>query len=138
MGAMLVGVFEAGVRGLTVSPTRGHGGETDRDTKVMMGLVQNIRIEIGVSDHFESRAVDAIVRSARTGGVGDGEIFVTDMSPVVRIRTGKRGMDAVTPVHPDLHTLSYPDAWGVRPTSELACLGMEPIRPIPGVPAISL
>lgn len=128
---------------MTESPARGHGGETeevetDRDTKVMMGLVEKVRIEIGVSDHFESRAVDAIVRSAHTGCVGDGKIFVTDMSHVVRIRTGESGMDAVTPVHPDLHPLSYPDAWGVRPTSELACLGMEPIRPIPGVPAISL
>ena len=139
---MLIGVFEADVRGLTVSPTRGHAGETeevetDRDTKVMRSLVEEVRIESGVYDHFESRTVDAIVRSARTDGVGDGEIFVTDMSLVVRIRTGKRGVDAVTPVQADLHTLSYADAWEVRPTSELPCLGMEPFRPIPGVPAIS-
>ena len=112
---VLAALFEADVRGLTVSPARGHGGETEevetyRGTKVMMGLVEKVRIEIGVSDHFESRAVDAIVESARTGEVGDGKIFITDVGQVVRIRTGERDMEAVTPVNPDTHTLSYLDA----------------------------
>ena len=56
---VLAALFEADVRGLTVSPARGHGGETEevetyRGTKVMMGLVEKVRIEIGVSDHLRA------------------------------------------------------------------------------------
>ena len=112
---VLAALFEADVRGLTVSTARGHGGETEevetyRGTKVMMALVDKVRIEIGVSDHFVSLAVDAIVRSARTGGVGDGKIFVTDVGRVVRIRTGEQDVEAVTPVNPEEPSLSYIDS----------------------------
>jgi nitrogen regulatory protein PII len=75
-----------------------------------LGQIENVRSEIGVSDHYESRAVDAIVRSARTGEVGDGKIFITEVGHVVRIRSGERGMDAVTPLHPGAHALSYTNA----------------------------
>jgi len=100
---VLSALFEAEVHGLTVTPAQGHGGETEevetyRGTKVKMGLVDKVRIEIGLSDHFAERAVQAIIKAARTGDVGDGKIFITELSRVVRIRTSEQDMDAVTPV----------------------------------------
>jgi len=57
-----------------------------------------VRVEIGVSDHFSERTVNAILTSARTGEVGDGKIFVVPVERVVRIRTGETDDAAVTPV----------------------------------------
>jgi nitrogen regulatory protein P-II 1 len=63
-----------------------------------MELVEKVRFEIGVSDPFVGVTVDAIERAARTGEVGDGKIFVLPVEAVVRIRTGERDAEAVTPV----------------------------------------
>ena len=100
---VLEALFRADVRGLTVSRVHGHGGEletvqTYRGTTVKMELVEKVRLDIGVSDPFVEVTVDAIVRAARTGEVGDGKIFVLPVERVVRIRTGETDVDAVTPV----------------------------------------
>lgn len=95
-------LFRAKIQGLTISSARGHGGEmeqveTYRGTTVKMELVEKVRIEIGVSNDYVEQTIDAIVLGARTGEVGDGKIFVTAVEQVVRIRTGDRDEDAVTP-----------------------------------------
>ena len=78
---VLESLFRADVRGLTLQRVQGHGGETERvetyrGTTVKMELSEKARIEIAVSDHFVDRTVDAILRAARTGAVGDGKVFV--------------------------------------------------------------
>ncbi len=100
---VLEALYRADVTGLTVSKVQGHGGETEhvetyRGTTVKMDLQPKIRLEIGVSEPFVQPTIDAILSGARTGEVGDGKIFVLPVEQVVRIRTGERDMDAVTPV----------------------------------------
>ncbi len=100
--AVLEELFRAEVQGLTISRAQGHGGETEkvetyRGTTVKMELVEKVRLDIGVSDPFVQVTVDAIVRGARTGEVGDGKIFVVPVEKVVRIRTGEEDLAAVTP-----------------------------------------
>jgi nitrogen regulatory protein P-II 1 len=99
---VLAALFEASVYGVTVTPVRGHGGEreavqTYRGMSVKMELIEKVRLDIGVTEAFVEPAVDAIVRGARTGEVGDGKIFVLPVDRVVRIRTGETDSAAVTP-----------------------------------------
>ena len=101
--AVLEALFRAEVRGLTISPVQGHGGElerveTYRGTTVKMELSDKVRLEIGVSDHFVAPTVSAILRAGRTGQVGDGKVFVLPVEKVYRIRTGEEDQEAVTPV----------------------------------------
>jgi nitrogen regulatory protein P-II 1 len=103
LGDVLESLFRAEVRGLTIHRVQGHGGETEqvetyRGTTVKMELSDKIRLEIGVSDHFVQPTVDAILRGARTGEVGDGKIFVLPVEKVYRIRTGEEDQAAVTPI----------------------------------------
>ncbi len=102
---VLAALFKAEVRGLSLSRVQGHGGETEhvetyRGTTVKMELAEKVRIEIGVSDHFVEPTVGAILRSARTGDVGDGKVFVIPVEKVFRIRTGEEDQAAVTPLVP--------------------------------------
>jgi nitrogen regulatory protein P-II 1 len=104
---VLEALFKAEVYGLTISRVQGHGGETERvetyrGTTVKMELVEKVRLDIGVSDPFVEITVDAILRSARTGEVGDGRIFVVPVEKVIRIRTGEEDLAAVTPALPEL------------------------------------
>jgi nitrogen regulatory protein P-II 1 len=105
LSEVLEALFRAEVRGLTVSRVQGHGGEletvqTYRGTTVKMELQDKVRLEIGVSEPFVKPTVDAILRSASTGQVGDGKIFVLPVEAIYRIRTGERNEAAVTPVVP--------------------------------------
>jgi len=105
---VLEALFRADVQGLTISRVHGHGGETERvetyrGTTVKMELSEKVRLEIGVSDHFVDTTIAAIARSARTGEVGDGKIFVLPVERIVRIRTGETDGAAVTPVGVDPH-----------------------------------
>ena len=100
---VLEALFHVQVLGLTINRVQGHGGETERvenyrGTTVKMELSDKVRLEIGVSDHFVEPTVNAIVRAARTGEVGDGKIFVLPVEKVYRIRTGEEDQAAVTPV----------------------------------------
>jgi nitrogen regulatory protein P-II 1 len=99
---VLEALFEADVRGITVSRVEGHGGEyevveTYRGATVKMELSDKVRLEIGVSDPFVETTVSALLESARTGDVGDGKVFVLPVEHVYRIRTGERDELAVTP-----------------------------------------
>jgi nitrogen regulatory protein P-II 1 len=103
VNAVLKALFQAEVRGLTVSRVKGHGGESDveetyRGTTVRMELTEKAMIDIGVSDSFVDTTVNAILLAARTGDVGDGKVFVLPVEKVYRIRTGEEDTEAVTPV----------------------------------------
>ena len=99
---VLKALFEVEVQGLTVTKVTGHGGEAEkvqtyRGTTVKMGLSEKVKLEIAISDYFLDITVDAILKSAQTGEVGDGKIFVTPIERVYRIRTGEVDEMAVTP-----------------------------------------
>ncbi len=100
---VLKALYQAEVRGMTVSRVQGHGGETEavetyRGMSVKMALVEKIVIDIGVSEPFVDVTVKAVMDAARTGEVGDGKIFVLPVEAVHRIRTAERDQAAVTPV----------------------------------------
>ena len=100
---VLEALFRSDVQGLTISRVQGHGGETERvetyrGTTVKVELEEKVRFEIGVSDHFVVRTVEAVIAAARTGDVGDGKIFVLPVEKIYRIRTGEEDGAAVTPV----------------------------------------
>ena len=99
-------LFRAGVTGMTVSRVSGHGGEREvfeyyRGSAVLLEFRDKVRIEMAVSDPFVDPTIEAILAAARTGGVGDGKIFVQPLDQVVRIRTGEWDTDALTPVTAD-------------------------------------
>ena len=100
---VLEALYRAEVRGFSMSPVQGHGGELDRvetyrGTTVRVGMADKDRFEIAVSDEFVGATIDALCDGARTGEVGDGKIFVVGLEQVVRIRTGETDNAAVTPV----------------------------------------
>jgi nitrogen regulatory protein P-II 1 len=91
---------KAGVPGMTVSEVRGFGRqrghkEVYRGAEYTVDFVPKVKIDTVVDDKLVQSAIEAIVAAARTGKVGDGKIFVTDLSQVVRIRTGETGNDAI-------------------------------------------
>jgi nitrogen regulatory protein P-II 1 len=91
---------EVGVTGLTVSDARGFGrqrGHTEvyRGAEYKVDFVPKSRIEVMCDDDFVDGIIDAIVKAARTGKIGDGKIAVLDLEDVVRIRTGEHGADAL-------------------------------------------
>lgn len=100
---VLKALYRIDVRGLTVTRVQGHGGETERvetyrGTTVQMSLVEKTKLEIAVSEPFVERTVAAIVDAAKTDEVGDGKVFVLPVEQIIRIRTGERNREAVTPV----------------------------------------
>ena len=110
LGDVLEALYRADVRGVTVSGVQGHGGEmeqveTYRGMTVKMELHDKVRLEIGVSEGFVERTIEAILHSARTGEVGDGKVFVLPVERVYRIRSGETDEEAVTPQDPSLATL---------------------------------
>ncbi len=93
-------VSDAGVRGLTVTEVRGFGrqrGHTEiyRGAEYVVEFVPKTKIEIAVDDALVEIVIEAIMRTAKTGKVGDGKIFVFDLEQVVRIRTGERDSSAI-------------------------------------------
>ncbi len=91
---------EVGVEGMTVSEVKGFGrqkGHTEiyRGSEYTVDFLPKVKIEIVVGDDQVDKTVEAIVRAAKTGKIGDGKIFVTPVDEVVRIRTDERGEAAV-------------------------------------------
>ena len=100
---VLMALYRAEVRGVSISRVQGHGGELDRvetyrGTTVKMGLSEKVRFEIAVSEQFVEPTLKALCEGGRTGEVGDGKVFVVPLDRAVRIRTGETDHDAVTPV----------------------------------------
>lgn len=96
-------LFKAGVRGITITRVSGHGGqggilEQYRGSQYIVEFREKVQISIAVSEAFVKVTIDAIVKSARTGEIGDGKIFVQPLEQVVRIRTGEQDSQALTPV----------------------------------------
>ena len=91
---------EVGVTGLTVTEVKGFGrqkGHTElyRGAEYVVDFLPKVKVEVVVDDSGVEGAIDAIVKAARTGRIGDGKIFVTAVEQVIRIRTGETGADAV-------------------------------------------
>jgi nitrogen regulatory protein P-II 1 len=90
----------AGITGMTVTEVRGFGRqgghtETYRGAEYQIDFVPKAKLELVLDDALVDRAVDVIVESARTGKIGDGKIWITEIGRLVRIRTGDEGPDAV-------------------------------------------
>jgi nitrogen regulatory protein P-II 2 len=93
-------LLEIGVHGMTVTEVKGFGRqkgnrETYRGAEYTTDFVPKVKIEVFVTDNLASRVIETITRSAKTGTVGDGKIFVSDLGSVVRIRTGETGESAL-------------------------------------------
>ena len=91
---------EVGITGLTVTEVKGFGrqkGHTElyRGAEYVVDFLPKVKVELIVADSLVDRAIEAIVKAARTGKIGDGKIFVTPVEQVVRIRTGETGGAAV-------------------------------------------
>ena len=104
--AVKAALFQVGVTGMTLSRVSGHGGEQEivehyRGSALVLEFRDKVRIEMAVSEPFLEPTIQAILGSARTGEVGDGKIFVQALESVIRIRTGERDNDALTPENAD-------------------------------------
>ena len=91
---------ELGINGLTVYEVKGFGrqkGHTElyRGAEYVVDYIPKVKLEVAVDDDLAERVVDTIVESARTGKIGDGKIFVTELDNAVRIRTGEAGPQAL-------------------------------------------
>ena len=91
---------EVGIRGMTVTEVKGFGRtggkkEVYRGSAYVVDFVPKVKIEIVVEDGAVSEVLEAIEKSAKTGRIGDGKIFVYPVDDAVRIRTGERGKDAI-------------------------------------------
>ncbi|MBI5756123.1 MAG: P-II family nitrogen regulator [Nitrospirae bacterium] len=91
---------QIGIKGNTVTEVKGFGrqkGHTElyRGAEYVVDFLPKIKIEVVVSDDMVEKVIQTIVNTARTGRIGDGKIFVTNVEDVVRIRTGERGEDAI-------------------------------------------
>ena len=91
---------EVGITGLTVTEVKGFGrqkGHTElyRGAEYVVDFLPKIKVEVVVSDSIVDQAVEAIIKSARTGKIGDGKIFVSPVEQVVRIRTGETNEQAI-------------------------------------------
>jgi nitrogen regulatory protein PII len=95
-----IAISEAGVQGVTVTEVRGFGrqrGHTEiyRGAEYAVEFIPKVKIEIAVDDPSVDAVVEAIVKAAQTGKIGDGKVFVFDLTQVVRIRTGDRDASAI-------------------------------------------
>lgn len=93
-------LFDAEVYKMTVSPASGCGqqrGYTENYRGVIteVNLLKKVRLEIAVNENFVEPTIQAIIKGARTGNIGDGKIFVVDLVDCIRIRTGERGKEAI-------------------------------------------
>jgi nitrogen regulatory protein P-II 1 len=91
---------EEGIRGLTITEVRGYGRqkghtETYRGSEYMIEFVPKIKIEVIINSEKVDKVVDAILKTAKTGEVGDGKIFIYDVEEAIRIRTEESGKDAL-------------------------------------------
>ena len=91
---------ELGASGLTVTEVKGFGrqkGHTElyRGAEYTVDFLPKVKVEVVLADDMVDKALDAIIKAARTGKIGDGKIFVTDVGQAVRIRTGETDEDAV-------------------------------------------
>ena len=94
-------LFDIGVRGLTVTEVKGFGrqkghSELYRGSEYVVDFLPKVRIEVTVSDDLTEKVTLLLADATRTGKIGDGKIFVTNVEDAIRIRTGERGNAALT------------------------------------------
>ena len=94
------GLEQAGILGMTVSEVQGYGrqkGHTEvyRGAEYTVDLVPKVRLEVLVEDEDAKDIIDILVKSARTGRIGDGKVWSVPVDDIVRVRTGERGLDAL-------------------------------------------
>ncbi len=93
-------LFEVGVQGLTVTEVKGFGrqkGHTElyRGAEYIVDFLPKIKLETAVASDVVENAIEAIIKAANTGKIGDGKIFVSDIEQTIRIRTGETGPEAL-------------------------------------------
>ena len=93
-------VADIGIQGITVTEVKGFGrqrGHTElyRGAEYVVDFLPKAKIELAVADELAEQVVEAIANTARTGKIGDGKIFVSDLEQAIRIRTGETGAEAV-------------------------------------------
>jgi nitrogen regulatory protein P-II 1 len=91
---------EIGIAGMTATEVKGFGrqkGHTElyRGAEYVVDFLPKVKVEAVIGDDLVDRAIEAITQAARTGKIGDGKIFVSDVSKVVRIRTGEEDLEAI-------------------------------------------
>lgn len=91
---------ELGVAGMTITEVRGFGRqkghtETYRGTEYAVDFVPKVKLEIAASDESSQAVIDAIIKTAQTGQIGDGKIFISDLQDTIRIRTAETGSEAL-------------------------------------------
>jgi nitrogen regulatory protein P-II 1 len=91
---------EIGLQGITVTEAKGFGrqkGHTElyRGAEYVVDFLPKVKLELVLGDNMVEKAIDAIIASAKTGRIGDGKIFVSNVEEAVRIRTGETGNDAI-------------------------------------------
>jgi nitrogen regulatory protein P-II 2 len=91
---------EMGVAGVTTTEVKGFGrqkGHTElyRGAEYVVDFLPKVKIELAISDELVEQAIEAIIKAANTGKIGDGKIFVTNLEQVIRIRTGETGPEAI-------------------------------------------
>src|SRR5881628_3534927 len=93
-------LLEIGIQGMTVTEVKGFGRqkghkETYRGTEYTIEFIPKVKIEVAVSDQQAQKVIETIMRTAKTGSIGDGKIFVSDLKDSIRIRTGETGESAL-------------------------------------------
>ena len=93
-------LHDVGVSGITVTEVKGFGrqkGHTElyRGAEYVVDFLPKVKLELVIGDGMVEKAIDAIIASAKTGRIGDGKIFVSNVEEAVRIRTGETGNDAI-------------------------------------------
>ena len=93
-------LHEVGIKGITVTEAKGFGrqkGHTElyRGAEYVVDFLPKVKLELVLGDGMVEKAIDAIIGSAKTGRIGDGKIFVSNVEEAVRIRTGETGNDAI-------------------------------------------
>jgi nitrogen regulatory protein P-II 1 len=93
-------LYEVGIQGMTVSEVRGHGrqkghSEIYRGHEYTVDLLPKIKVEAVLPDTLAQQAVDAVVKAARTGKIGDGKVFLSEIAEAVRIRDNQHGDEAL-------------------------------------------
>ena len=93
-------LLEEGIRGLTITEVRGYGRqkghkETYRGAEYEIEFVPKLKIEVVVDDNIVEKVIDAILKTAKTGQVGDGKIFISSIEDAIRIRTDESGIEAL-------------------------------------------
>lgn len=100
LNAVKQSLYDAEIHRMSVTNALGCGQqkgyhESYRGADVEVNLLKKIRIEVAVTEEFLQSTIDAIIKGARTGKIGDGKIFVMDLADCIRIRTGEKGEEAI-------------------------------------------